>query len=95
MGLGCSDESRQKHGKWCALLDGIVAAVWAATPDKTGVTASGTAALNPQLPKTGISAAAYYFNIEMADQGKEGIDPVWAEQHPMAAFRELKRRRGY
>ncbi len=24
MGLGCSDESRQKYGKWCALLDWIV-----------------------------------------------------------------------
>ncbi len=54
MGLGCSDESRQNNGKWCALLDGIVAAVWAATPDKTGVTAAGTAALNPDLPTAAI-----------------------------------------
>jgi len=95
MGLGCSDESRQKHGKWCALLDGIVAAVWAATPDKTGVTAAGTATLNPDLPTAAILLEVKKYNLEMAAKGEDRIDPVWAGQHPMEAFRELKRRRGF
>ena len=95
MGLGCSDKSRQKYGKWCALLDCIIGAAGAATPDPGGVVAVGTAALDPDVLKAGISAKVHFFNCEMAAQGRDvQIDQTWAEQHPMEALRELKRLTG-
>lgn len=95
MGLGCSDESRQKYGKWCALLDGIIGATWAAVPDRAGVLAVGTGVLDPNVPKAVVLIEINKYNLEMAEQGKDGIDRVWAGEHPMEAYRELKRRRGY
>ncbi|MEA5113315.1 MAG: hypothetical protein VB050_04740 [Geobacteraceae bacterium] len=96
MGLGCSDKSRQNYGKWCALLDGIVGAVGAATPDPGGVVAVGTAALDPVVPTAAISEAVRQFNLKMSREEKDVfIDPTWAAQHPMEALRELKRLRGY
>jgi hypothetical protein len=65
MGLGCSDKSRQKYGKWCALLDGIIGAAGAATPDPGGVVAVGTAALDPVVPTAAISEAVRQFNLKM------------------------------
>ncbi|MEA5113312.1 MAG: hypothetical protein VB050_04725 [Geobacteraceae bacterium] len=95
MGLGCSDESRQKYGKWCALLDWIVGTAGAATPDPGGVVAVGTAVLDPGVLKAGISAKVHLFNCEMAAKGSDvQIDQAWAEQHPMEALRELKRLKG-
>jgi hypothetical protein len=94
-GLGCSDNTRQKYGKWCALLDGIVGSAGAATPDPGGVVAVGTAALDPVVPTTVILIQIREFNHEMAKKESNlWIDPTWAEQHPMEAFRELKRLRG-
>jgi hypothetical protein len=91
MGLGCSDETRQKYGKWCALLDGIVGSAGAATPDPGGVVAVGTAALDPVVPTAGISEAVRMFNLKMAKEERdEYIDQTWAAQHPMEALRKLK-----
>ena len=96
MGLGCNDKSRQKYGKWCALLDGIIGAAGAATPDPGGVVAVGTAALDPVVPTAAISEAVRQFNLKMYREEKDVfIDPTWAVQHPMEALRELKRLRGY
>lgn len=96
MGLGCSDKSRQKYGKWCALLDGIIGAAGAATPDPGGVVAVGTAALDPEVPTALILMQIRKFNNDMSrKESTLWIDPVWAEQHPMEAFRELKRLRGF
>jgi hypothetical protein len=95
MPLSCSDSSRQKYGKWCALLDGIVASVWASAPDPGGVVAVGTAALDPEIPTAIISTRIQRFNEEMAMQNRweELIDPAWAQRHPLEAFREIKRRK--
>lgn len=94
-GLGCGDNTRQKYGKWCALLDGIVGSAGAATPDPGGVVAVGTAALNPDVATAAISAKVHLFNLEMAAIGSDAhIDQPWAEQHPMEALREMKRLKG-
>ena len=94
MGLGCGEEWRQKHPRWCSLLDGVIGTTWAAAPDTIGVAAVGTAALDPAGPTAVILMKVKKYNLDMFDQGKDGMDPVWAGQHPMEALRELKRR-GY
>ncbi|MDD2337281.1 MAG: hypothetical protein PHD01_11965 [Geobacteraceae bacterium] len=95
MGLGCGDEWRQKHPKWCSMLDGVLGSTWAAAPDPTGVVAVGTAALDPNGPTSAIVEAVRRYNIKMAyDDKDDNIDVGWAQQHPMKALKELKRR-GY
>lgn len=95
MGLGCGEETRQKHPRWCSLFDGLIGATWAAAPDNAGVLAVGTAALEPGWTVTGVSVAVKNYNLEMALQGKDDqINQPWAEQHPIEALKELKRR-GY
>lgn len=94
MGLGCNENQRRKHGNWCAILDFAIGATWASAPDPTGAVAVGTAALDPAMPTAAISWCVEQYNNEMA--AKEAfdkiIDPVWAEQHPMKALKELKNR---
>jgi hypothetical protein len=94
MGLGCNEDQRQKHGRWCSLLDGIIGATWASSPDPGGAVAVGTAALDPEVPTAAISASVHFYNNEMAKQGKfeNIIDTTWAGQHPMEAHKELNRR---
>lgn len=95
MGLGCSDESREKYPKWCSLLDGIIGSTWAAAPDPAGVVSVGTAALDPNSPKSLILEAVRRYNLKMAYLEKDDqIDIHWAEEHPMEALKELKRK-GY
>jgi hypothetical protein len=90
MGLGCGDETRQKHPRWCSLFDGIIGATWAAAPDNAGVLAVGTAALDPVVPASGIAAYVYLCNQKLIARGEDGIDTVWAQQHPMDALKKLK-----
>lgn len=94
MPLSCSDSSRQKYGKWCALLDGIVASVWASAPDPGGVVGVGTAALDPEVATTGILIAVNNFNHKMMQQGtyEQIIDRTWASKYPLEALREIKKR---
>lgn len=96
MGLGCNDDQRQKHGKWCSLLDGILGATWAAAPDPGGVVAVGTAALDPTVPTSTILIYVKKYNDKMYIEERYDlvIDNVWASQHPLQALQELKRR-GY
>ena len=95
MGLGCNENQRQGHPKWCSLLDGVIGAVWAGAPDTVPVTAVGTAALDATVPTAAITEAVRQYNLKMVREGKDDeISAPWASQHPIQALAEL-RRRGY
>jgi hypothetical protein len=96
MGLGCNDDQRKRHSGWCAILDFGIGATWATAPDPTGVVAVGTAALNPTVPTAMILIYVKKYNDKLYSEERydEIIDTAWAQQHPMQALQELKKR-GY
>jgi hypothetical protein len=76
-------------------LDGLIGSTWAAAPDPAGIVSVSTAALDPNRPTTAIVEAVRRYNIKMAyEENNDNIDIDWAQQHPMEALKELKRR-GY
>ena len=87
MGIECTDEYRKTHPKTCFLLDFTVGATFARMPTVAGV---GNAALDPVVPAGGIAAYVYLCNQKLIARGEDGIDTVWAQQHPMDALRKLK-----
>lgn len=89
MGIECTDEYRKAHPTTCFLLDFTVGATFARMPTVAGV---GNAALESGWTVTGVLVAVKNYNFEMYAIGKDGIDPTWAEQHPVEALKELKRR---